>query len=262
VRPVTWAWLLPIVAGVAAWVFLTRDDPAPRSASGTDHVATFVAVDATGNRHDGIIQGPVQMGADGHEGKAFSFSQRGSWIMVPSSRQLNAEKDNFLVSVWIQVESNPDADETYDIVRKGVAYTVPGEFKLELLGDGTVRCSAKDDRSQVARVDSRRPLAGDGTWHQIGCARTGDQWSVIVDDAVKSTTVNLGAITNSVALSIGSKYGLEDRPIGLVDDVRLFIDRAGTTTTKDAKKAIRKLEDLDPVAWWPLDEEPVTGVAP
>ena len=258
-HPVRWTWLLPIVAGaVAIGVVLTRPDPAQRPGSAATEVVTFVAADATGNGHAGIIQGPVQMGRPGHDGSAFSFEERGSWIMVPSSPQLNAGTSDFLVSVWVQVESNPDSNETYDIVRKGIAYTVPGEFKLELLGSGQVRCSAKDATSQVARVTSWEPLPPDASWHEIGCARTGRHWSVIVDDAVRSVNVDLGAVSNSVALSIGSKYGLEDRPIGLIDDVKLVIDRE-PTTTDDPVAAIEALEGLPPVAWWRLDEAATTG---
>lgn len=256
-----WQWLLPLAAGaVAVWVVVAREDPTEVTKPPVEDVATFVAADATGNGHSGIIQGRVKLGAPGHDGSAYSFAERGSWVMVPSSPELNPGRSNFLVSVWIQVESNPEGDSTYDVVRKGIAYTVPGEYKLELLGTGQVRCSAKDDAAKLAVVTSERPLAGDGSWHRIGCARTGDQWSVLVDDSVTTTDVDLGSISNSVALSIGSKYGLEERPLGLVDDVKLFIDNA-ETLARNPVKAIQELEELPPVAWWPLDEAATTGAA-
>lgn len=259
-HPVRWTWLLPIVAGaVALWVVVARPDPAPvRSATdGAVDVdaTTFVAVDATGNGHDGIIQGPVELGMPGHDGTAYSFAERGSWVMVPSSPELNAGRGNFLVTTWVQVETNPDEGETYDIVRKGIAYTVPGEYKVELLGSGRVRCTAKDSEERFATVVSRQVLDGDGTWHRIGCARTGRHWSVLVDETVRTAEVDLGAVSNTVALAIGSKYGLEDRPLGAVDDVKLFIDRSGGDTD-DPVGAIRDLEEMPPIAWWPLDEAP------
>ena len=168
-------------------------------------------------------------------GRRSPSQKRGSWIMVPSSPQLNAGTgSNFFVSVWLQVESNPDGDETYDIVRKGIAYTVPGEYKLELLGTGQVRCTAKDDASQAGRGDqqaSRSQVMGAGT--SIGCARTGAPLERPGRRARSATTdVDLGAVSNSVALSIGSKYGLEDRPLGLVDDVKLLIDREPNATRR------------------------------
>lgn len=253
-HPVRWTWLLPIVAGaVALWVVVARPDPAPVRAATDVEVATFVAADSSGNGHEGIIQGPVEMGLPGHDGTAFSFAERGSWVMVPSSPELNAGTGNFLITTWIQVDSNPDSGETYDVVRKGIAYTVPGEYRLELLGSGRVRCTAKDSENRFATVVSQQPLEGDATWHRIGCARTGNHWSVLVDETVRTTEVDLGAVSNTVALAIGSKYGLEDRPLGLVDDVQLVIDRSGGVTD-DPVAAIRDLEETPPIAWWRLDE--------
>ncbi len=259
-HPVRLAWLLPVVAaGVALWVVPSwRAEPEQVVESGSQ-MTTVVAADASGNGHDGVIQGPVMMGRPGHDGTAFSFAQKGSWIMVPSSPELNAGTDDFLLTVWLRVQSNPpDAGETYDIVRKGIAYTVPGEYRLELLGSGAVACSARDAANRLADVTSQQRLVGDGDWHQIGCARTGDQWTVLVDDATTSETVDLGAVSNTVALSIGSKYGQEDRPLGLVDDVRLIIDREGNTTLPP-EPAIRELEEMPPAAWWRLDETATTG---
>jgi hypothetical protein len=252
--------LLPVVAaGVALWVVPSWHAGTERVEESRGELATVVAADATGNEHDGVIQGPVMMGRPGHDGTAFSFAEKGSWIMVPSSPELNAGTDDFLLTVWLRVQSNPpDAGETYDIVRKGIAYTVPGEYRLELLGSGAVRCTARDASNNLAVVTSRQRLVGDGEWHQIGCARTGRQWSVLVDDVPTSETVDLGAVSNTVALSIGSKYGQEDRPLGLVDDVKLTIDREGNTSLPpDA--AVQELEKMPPAAWWRLDETATTG---
>ena len=260
-RPGRYAWLLPVVAaGVALWVVPTWHAEQERVAQSRGQMATVVAADATGNDHDGVIQGPVGMGRPGHDdGTSFSFAEKGSWIMVPSSPELNAGTDDFLLTVWLKVQANPpDAGETYDIVRKGIAYTVPGEYRLELLGNGAVSCTARDAANRLAEVVSDQRLVGDGSWHRIGCARTGRQWTVLVDDVTKSKPVDLGAVSNTVALSIGSKYGQEDRPLGLVDDVKLIIDREGNTTLAP-DPAIRELEKKPPAAWWQLDETATTG---
>jgi hypothetical protein len=261
VRMHGWQWLLPVVAGAAAvWVVHGQGDTVEPATPPAGDVVTFVAEDATGHGHSGIIQGDVRMGEKGHDGSAYSFAERGSWVMVPSSSELNPGRRNFLVTVWLRVESNPAGDSTYDVVRKGIAYTVPGEYKLELLGTGQVRCSAKDDANQLAVVTSRVALDGDASWHRLGCARSGDRWTVVVDDTVRSTRVDLGSISNSVALSIGSKYGLEDRPLGLVDDVKLFVGDEEVPTDTPAE-SVAALAKLPPEAWWPLDEGATTGVA-
>ena len=246
-------WLLPILAGaVALWVVLEWPQSG-RTDAARERLTTFVAADATGNGHDGVIQGPVRMGRQGHEGSAFSFAEDGSWVMVPSSPELNAGSRDFLVSAWIKVRSELDAGETYDVVRKGIAYTVPGEYNLELLAGGRVRCSAKDAKTRLGMVTTRDRLLPDGQWHRIGCARTGRHWSVLLDDSITSAVVDLGAVSNTVALSIGSKYGLEDRPVGLLDDVKLVIGGASDPAI-DPATAIRDLEAVPPVAWWRLDE--------
>ena len=114
-HPVRLTWLVPIVAGaVALWWVLTWPETAKVEES-KGRLTTFVAADASGNAHDGVIQGPVSMGMPGHEdgSSAFSFAEPGSWVMVPSSSQLNAGSSDFLVSVWIKVEANtPGPGET------------------------------------------------------------------------------------------------------------------------------------------------------
>jgi concanavalin A-like lectin/glucanase superfamily protein len=258
VHPVKLAWLLPVVAaGVALWVVLSWRSEPEQAVQSQGRMETVVAADASGNGHDGIIQGPAMLGRPGHDGTAFSFAEKGSWVMVPSSPGLNAGTSDFLVSVWLRVQANPpDVGETYDIVRKGIAYTVPGEYRLELLGNGAVSCRARDAAGTLAEVTSKQRLVE--SWHRIGCARTGRQWSVLVDDVTETETVDLGAVSNTVALSIGSKYGQEDRPLGLVDDVKLIIDREGSLTG-DPDAAIRELEEMPPAAWWRLDETATTG---
>lgn len=230
----------------------------------TGHMQTYVATDSSGNDHDGIIQGNVTIGLPGHDGSSYSFVRRGSWIQVPSSPELNPGADDFLASVWVSLEELPGPGETYDVFRKGVAFTIPGEFKLEVMTEGRIRCSAKDASGRLASVTSVETVRAGGGWQQIGCARTGPWWSALVGDVARSHFVELGSVENTVALSIGSKYGLEDRPRGQVDDVKLIIDRepdtAPGTVNQDLTPEIRALSQLPPAGWWRLDEA-ATGAA-
>lgn len=250
------ACLLPLVAGVV-WL-LAEDVPPPEAAAPRDRrVPTMVAVDSSGNGHDGIIQGPVALGLPGHDGSAYSFGRRGSWVQVAPSPELNPDDRDFLVTAWVSLAESPGPSETYDVIRKGVAYTRPGEFNLEVLPQGAVRCSAKDSGSQLADVTNAQVPVTDGAWHRIGCARTGMWWSVLVDDTVNSSRAGLDQVGNSVPLSIGSKYGLEDRPDGRVDDVRIIIAPdpvVSVSGEQDVAAAIEALEQQPPTAWWRLDE--------
>jgi hypothetical protein len=249
--------LLPIVAAGGAWL-LVNEAPAPAAPdSPSARVPPFVAVDSSSNGNDGIIQGDALEGLPGKDGTSYSFVQPGSWIQVPSAPEINPGIRDFAVSVWVQLAEFPGPGETYDVVRKGVAYTAPGEFKLEVLSSGRVRCTAKDSAHRVATVTSFAPIPEDGAWHRIGCARTGDAWSVVIDDAIRSQVVDLGAVANTVSLSIGGKYGLEDRIPSRVDDVKLFIGGPSAPTSDaapPAPEAIRSLERGSPAGWWRLDE--------
>jgi hypothetical protein len=249
--------LLPLLVAGGAWA-LVNGLPAPGDPDrAAGRVPPFVAVDSSGNGNDGIIQGDTVVGLPGRYGTSYTFVRRGSWVQVPSAPDINPGTRDFLVTVWVEFDEFPGPGETYDLVRKGVSYTTPGEFKLEVLPGGLVRCTAKDESKKVVTATSIAAIPDDETWHQIGCARTGEVWSVLVDDALRAHVVDLGAVANTVPLSIGAKYGLEDRPRGRVDDVKLFFGPRSDLTTPtepDVLSAIDALEQGSPAGWWRLDE--------
>ena len=251
------AGLLPVLVAGGAWAAV-NGLPAPSDPDrAAGQVPPFVAVDSSRNGNDGIIQGDTVVGLPGRYGTSYTFVRRGSWVQVPSAPKLNPGSRDFLVAAWVQFDEFPGPGETYDVVRKGVSYTTPGEFKLEVLPGGLVRCTAKDETKKVVTTTSIAAIPGDRTWHRIGCARTGDVWSVLIDDTLRTQVVDLGAVANTVPMSIGAKYGLEDRPRGRVDDVKLFIGRRSgppTPTEPDVLLAIDALEQGSPTGWWRLDE--------
>jgi hypothetical protein len=245
---------LLVVAGGVSWL-LGRELSAPEPIVETGkRFATVMARDSSGNGHHAIIQGPVQLGRPGHQGSSFSFDKRDSWLMVPPSPDLNPGEHDFLVSAWISLRESPGPGETYDVVRKGISYTIPGEFKLEVLRRDRVRCTAKDDNDRTARVTTGKVEVLDGRWHLVGCARTGRLWSVLADDTVTSHVTRLGVVGNEVPLSIGSKYGSEDRPTGRLDDVRIVLGEPYDEGTLDNLSRLEALEDGAPTARWRLDE--------
>ena len=88
-------------------------------------------------------------------------------------------------------------------------------------------------------------------------------WSVVVDGTVSSKTVDLAAISNDMALSIGSKYGSEDMlPLGLVDEVKLVAGDGPPASPQGPEavaQAIAHLGTLRPIGLWHLDEQPASG---
>jgi hypothetical protein len=213
----------------------------------------LVAVDSSGNGHDGVNQGSPTVGLDGHRGTAYSFDAAGSWIQVPSTPELNPQDADFMFSAWVNFGDAPVPGETYDVIRKGLAFTRTGEFKVEMIPGGYVKCSAKDVDGVEASISYRESNLADGRWHRIGCARTGASWSVLVDGTIGTKKVGLGSIGNSLPLSIGSKYGHEDLPDGRIDEVVLHIASDSGRRVRPSQR-IKQLQAVAPVGLWHLDE--------
>jgi hypothetical protein len=181
------------------------------------------ALDSSGNANHGTLRGDVVTGLAGHLGTAYSFETPGAWVEVPTHATLNPGTRNFAFSAWVNFSVAPGTGVTYDIVRKGLSATAGGEYKLEIINGGRVKCEAKDSARRRVVITGPRVSLADSQWHQIGCARVGSSWRVIIDGKVKSKSVTLGSVSNSKSLSIGSKYGQEDGTPGLVDQVQLTI---------------------------------------
>lgn len=181
------------------------------------------AKDSLGNA-DGKVHGPVVSGLPGFEGGAFSFPAAAAWVEVPDQPALNPGTSDFSYSAYVKLSTVPTSSgATYDVVRKGLAGTKTGEFKIEVINGGRIRCIAKDSaRTRLALVGPQGSV-GDGRWHHIGCSRSGTTWRAFVDSAATTKQAALKSISNSMALSIGSKYGQQDNVPGLVDDVELTI---------------------------------------
>lgn len=223
---------------------------------------TLVARDSSGNENHGVIQGAPVLGVPGHQGTAYSFGELGAWVQVQSNRTLNPGRRDFLFYAWVNFVEAPDQGETYDILRKGHSYTTSGEFKVEIIAGGRVRCSAKDASRRSANIIGSDLDVTDGQWHRIGCARTGSKWSVVVDDTVRSERTELGRVGNTLPLSIGSKYGREDLPQGRVDDVAIYIaprrPASGSGREPAPRVRIDTITSRAPAGAWRLDEQPST----
>ena len=204
---------------------------------GTPQRTVLVAHDSSGNHHNGVIQGQPVLGLSGHRGTSYSFDLRGSWVEVPSTPALNPEKGDFSLSMWVNFGIAPHGMHTYDIVRKGLSYTRTGEYKLEIIHGGLVRCTTKD-------VDGDGP--DQRTWtprHRRAMAPGGLLTRRQQLDRARRRVVGHRAgpprrdLEHDAAVDRLQIIGLEDMPQGRVDEVRLRI--AGRT-----------------VGLWHLDEKP------
>lgn len=188
-----------------------------------DELSGSTAVDSSGAGNNGTLRGRVGLGQEGYAGTSYSFTTAGSWVEVPNAASLNPGARDFSFSAWINISQAPAKSVTYDIVRKGVTTTSGGEFKLEIVPGGRAKCTAKDGSGKRGSIVGPSTNLADNRWHQVGCARVGSAWRVLVDGTVRSTTAGLGSISNTKSLSIGSKYGREDATPGRVDEVVLSI---------------------------------------
>lgn len=216
--------LLCVVAAGVVWRLLGIDEPSKvASRERTPAPPHLIARDSSGHGNNGINQGDPIMGLPGHEGAAYSFARFGSWVDVPSRNDLNPGRRPFTLSAWANFGATPRGHRDYDLVRKGLANAPSGEYKLEVVHGGLVRCTVWDRKGKRARITDWDHPVTDGDWHLIGCARTRHSWKVLVDGSSKSLRTSLGAITNTGPLAIGSKYGADDPTSGRLDDVRLRI---------------------------------------
>jgi hypothetical protein len=230
--------LLCAVVAALIWRFVSVDVASPESREeGTPLQPQLLVRDSSAYGNDGIKQGAPTTGLPGHRGTSYSFGTPGSWIDVPSTDALNPGTRNFAMSAWLKFRSAPTGHGTIDIIRKGLSFTRTGEYKLEIIYGGVIRCTTKDVQGREYRISSWGRPVTDGRWHEVSCARTDRSWTVRVDGWSRSKLVRLGAVSNTMPLSIGSKYGLQDAHPGRVDEVRL---RVGGHT----------------VGLWHLDERP------
>ena len=218
---------LAAVGGILVSLGATAPDASAATGGGSwelDETSGSVASDGSGNGNDGNVRGGVVMGVPGHDGTAFDFHASGSWVEVPSSGSLSPGTADFTVSAWVNLDTTPGSGQSYDVVRKGVGGTDGGEFDLQIVNHGYVRCIAKDSSGEEGSVRGPSVSVADGQWHQLSCARSGSTWAATVDGTTVATRADLGSIGNTKSLAIGSKYGRGNQTLGAVDDVQLTFE--------------------------------------
>jgi len=247
-----------VVAVVVPWRLISgTPEDTGRSATVVRQPGLLV-VDSSGHGNDGVSQGSPEVGVPGRRGTAYEFDERGSWVQVASNDDLNPGTRDFMVTAWVRLVDNPAAGETIDVVRKGVSFTPTGDFKMEVVAGGRIRCTANDANGVGGYVTGPSIDLTDGGWHEIGCVRTRSSWSVLVDATVTTKRYRFGSIGSSLPLSFGSKYGSEDGMHGgRLDDVAFHVGRL-PRALRDAplQQQIRWLSSRRPVGLWHLDETP------
>ena len=180
------------------------------------------AVDWSGFDNHGANENIIGTGA------GYQFNGTSARVRVEDSSSLDPGTANFSFGVTLVMTTPPTPlGETYDVLRKGIASTVGGEYKLEIKnvkGTARARCVVKDAAKVTAAIVDPTSLAN-GVPHTVTCGKTSTGVSIRVDSLAprtKSVTA-LGSVSNASALGIGAKAEPSvktgfDWYLGLIDD--------------------------------------------
>jgi hypothetical protein len=184
--------------------------------------STASMVDSSGNGNTGT---PTAISAaPGSPGQGYRFNGSTSSVRVPSSSSLNPGSAAVTITAKLRFTSVPSsAVGDYDVVRKGLAASSGGEYKMEILPNathtaGNAFCLFKDTSGRVGSIRDTRNLA-DGAWHTVSCARSATAVKVVVDGVTKTKAATLGPISNTAVLTVGAKIGGGDFYRGDMDGV-------------------------------------------
>ena len=165
--------------------------------------ATTTAFDSSGNGNDGTAYDTTG------DGSSYLFNGVSSKVVVPTSDSLNPGTADFAFSITFATSVAPGPGEDYDMLRKGLAVTKGGEYKIEVInanGKARALCLVKDSNKVTAQIRGITNLA-DGLTHTITCAKTSTGVTMYVDGLAPRTksVSSLGSVANTASLVIGAK---------------------------------------------------------
>jgi hypothetical protein len=180
-------------------------------------------LDSSGNNNNGTPTNVFQRGS------TYVFNGSTSYVLVPDSDSLDPKGKNITLTASVVVNGQSLDDDSYDIVRKGLAGRTGGDYKMEIkrAADPTVgklHCLFKGDGGTVDKV-ARRDIV-DGNWHTLECIKTSTSVMARVDGKSGSTKASsAGSIANASAVMVGAKTAapLDDVFDGEMDFVSIEI---------------------------------------
>src|ERR687890_280062 len=126
-------------------------------------------IDSSGNNNDGDPKDVRQTGS------RYVFNGSTSYVAVPDAGSLDPQAKDIKLTARIRVNGQALDDDSYDVVRKGLAGRPGGDYKMEIkrAADPTVgrlHCLFKGDGGTVDKV-ARRDIV-DGNFHTLECIKT------------------------------------------------------------------------------------------
>jgi hypothetical protein len=184
-----------LLASPAAWAAL-KADWQMNETSGQ-------MIDSSGNNNNGSPTDVLQRGS------TYLFNGSTSHVAVPDNDSLDPGSKDISLTASVKVTDEPMDDDSYDIVRKGIAATSGGDYKMEIKRTsdpavGQLHCLFKGSGGKVNRM--ARPDIVDGQWHTLECIKTSTSVVARVDGGKSYTkTGSAGSIANSKDAVVGAK---------------------------------------------------------
>jgi len=183
-----------------------------------DEGSGTTVVDATGNGHDGTLEGDPQWVA-GYFGEALQFAGSPDRVVVPYSAQLNPEED-FTVSVWANVEPGSSGWRSPitardDYPQRGYIIYAGTDGNWQFwIGVGSGWSTAAGPPIQT------------GEWTHVAAVYTPGNQKLYINGELVGEASGTISLNTEKYLSIGA--GRTDMPagdyfyVGKIDDVRLY----------------------------------------
>ena len=188
-----------------------------------------VMTDSSGNGNTGYPTAVTSV--PGTSGQGYGFNGVNSGVAVGDDDSLDPGTADFSFTVHVRFTEAPSPTVVdYDLIRKGLAGTIGGDWKMEIFpptrgGPAQAYCRIQDATGAAAEVRDSAAL-NDGSWHTITCAKTSTAIQVIVDGSAVTTPANLGSISNSKPVEVGQKLGGGDQYLGDMDEVSIAVGSA------------------------------------
>ena len=171
-----------------------------------DETSGSTMFDSAGH-NDGTLTA-VTLGQPGSFGFSYGFDGSSSYGSVPTADGMNPGSANFSFTIFLQTTGTPPPPpEDWDLIRKGDFITPGGEYKMEYQHSGQASCGFKGSTSYAELVAG--PALKDGHWHSITCVKTSTDIELIVDGHTFATAANVGAISNTAPVVVGSHPGAD-----------------------------------------------------
>ena len=184
-----------------------------------DEPSGSTMVDSAGS-HDGVLHS-VQLGVSGFSGTAYGFNGTSSYVDVASAPDLNPGSADITFTIDLQTSGTPPAAPgDWDLFRKGLYTTGGAEYKMELQQNGQVSCGFQGTGGYAELAAG--PAVNDGQWHTVSCVKTSTAIQVVVDGQAFSKAANVGSISNTTDVIIGSRPG-SDWYKGQLDEASIQI---------------------------------------